>query len=218
MSHERRRARLVEVKICGVTNLSDALDAVDCGADALGFNLFSGSKRFIQINTAGEWMAKVPAGIRKVAVMVDPTLAEAMRTAQLPFIDSLQLHGNESAEFCSELAKHGVRFTKALPMRDETSVQQPAHFSTVSVLLDSGRAGTFGGSGETFPWSLAYRFIEAHPELRVILAGGLTPENVAEAIDRVRPAGVDVTSGVESSVGRKDRRLLQAFVGAVTAA
>jgi phosphoribosylanthranilate isomerase len=214
MSHAGRRGRSVEIKICGITNLTDALDAIECGADALGFNLFPGSSRFVEINIAGEWIAKLPSDIRKVAVMVDPTLAEAIRTAQFPFIDSLQLHGNESAEFCSELAKRGVSFTKALPMRDEMSLRQPCRFSTESILLDSGRAESFGGSGQTFPWSLARRFIEAHPEFQVILAGGLTPENVAEAIGLVRPAGVDVTSGVEAGFGRKDRRLLEAFISA----
>src|SRR4029077_3107508 len=106
-------------------------------------------------------------------------------------------------------------FTKALPMRDETSLRQPTGYSTDSILLDSGTTAGFGGSGQTFPWSLARQFIEANPEFRVILAGGLTAQNVAEAIAIADPAGVDVTSGVEASSGRKDRAHLRAFISAV---
>lgn len=212
MSQQSGRDRSVQIKICGITNPNDALDSVELGADALGFNLYPGSRRFVEIETAAEWISKLPSGIRKVAVLVNPTLELAVSAAQLAFIDSLQLHGNESAEFCSELANRGISFTKALPMRDEASLRQPTGFSTDSILLDSGTAVGFGGSGQAFPWSLARRFVEAHPKFQVILAGGLTAENVGEAIAVVEPAGVDVTSGVEASFGRKNRDRLRAFI------
>ena len=218
MSQKRGQVRSIQVKICGITNLGDALDAIECGADALGFNLYPRSPRYIDIDEAGDWIATLPSSVRKVAVLVDPTIDQAVTIAHLPFIDSLQLHGNESLELCSELAHLGVSFTKALPMRDETSLRQPTGYSTDSILLDSGTTAGFGGSGQTFPWSLARQFIEANPEFRVILAGGLTAQNVAEAIAIVDPAGVDVTSGVEASSGRKDRAQLRAFISAVRGA
>src|SRR5689334_17148114 len=153
MSQERLQGRSIQIKICGITNPRDALDSIELGADALGFNLYSGSRRFINIETAGEWIAKLPASIRKVAVLVNPTMKQAIGVSQLPFIHSLQLHGDESPEFCSELAERGISFTKALPMRDEASLTQSTRYSTDSVLLDSGTSRGFGGSGETFPWS-----------------------------------------------------------------
>ena len=214
MSHQSRRGRTVQIKICGITNPSDALDSIELGADALGFNLYPGSRRYVNIEAASEWIAKLPAGIRKVAVLVNPMIEQAISVARLPFIDSLQLHGNEQPELCSELAERGISFTKALPMRDEASLQQPIGFSTDSILLDSGTGSAFGGSGQTFPWSLARRFVQGHPRFRVILAGGLTAENVAEAIGVVEPAGIDVTSGVEANFGRKDRSRLRAFISA----
>ena len=218
MAQQSRRDRPVQIKICGITNLNDALHSIDLGADALGFNFYPRSRRFIEIKTAGEWIAKLPFSTRKVAVLVNPTVKQAVNIAQLPFIDSLQLHGNESAEFCAELAERGLSFTKALPMRDESSLQQPTSFSTCSVLLDSGTPAGFGGSGQTFPWSLARRFVEEHPDFQVILAGGLTAGNVGRAIEIVGPAGVDVTSGVEATFGRKDRARLQAFISAARSA
>jgi len=214
MSQQSRRGRSVQIKICGITNRHDALDAIELGADALGFNLYPGSRRFIDIENAGEWIAELQSSVRKVAVLVNPTLDQAMQIAQLPFIDSLQLHGDESAELCAQLAKHDVVFIKALPMRDESSLRQPVDYSTDSVLLDSSTSVGFGGSGQTFPWLLARRFIEEHPEFHVLLAGGLNAENVGQAIEIVGPAGIDVTSGVEATFGRKDRGRLQAFITA----
>lgn len=213
-----RTAQPVFVKICGITNLDDALRAIDCGTDALGFNLYPGSKRFVDLDQALEWIAPIPPGVDKIAVMVDPAFEEAFHTARLDVFDSLQLHGNESPELCRDLAEAGISFTKALPMRDEKSLDQPTEFFTKSVLLDSATSQGFGGTGRTFPWSIARRFVQAHPELRVILAGGLTPENVGDAIATVRPAGVDVTSGVEAEIGRKEPERLRAFIAAAKGA
>jgi phosphoribosylanthranilate isomerase len=218
MSGGTRRKRLVVIKICGITNWRDAADAIDCGADALGFNLFRGSRRFLEVQTAAEWIMQLPGAVRKVAVMVNPSLDQALHTAQAGLFDSLQLHGQESPDFCRGLAEHGVAFTKAVPVRDETSLDQPVVFSTTSILLDSAGPDGFGGTGHTFPWSLARGFIQSHPEFQVILAGGLTPENVGEAVATVRPFGIDVTSGVEAAVGHKDRSRLKAFISAARSA
>ena len=214
MSGPSRSERAVQIKICGITSSADALDAVECGADALGFNLFRGSRRFVDLNAAAQWIRRLPAKIPRVAVLVSPTWDEAMTTLNSQLFHSLQLHGDESPEFCRRLAQAGIQFTKALPVAGEESLLQPADFSTPRILLDSRSPEGFGGTGLSFPWSLARRFIADHPDFQVILAGGLTPENVVEAINTAQPVGVDVTSGVEASIGRKDRRRLAAFISA----
>lgn len=202
------------VKICGLTTPEDATAAIEFGADALGFNFFRGSKRYMPPGASRDWIAALPQGIPKVAVLVNPGWDEALAAAKVPGITALQLHGAETAEFCRSLAEHEIRFTKALPMTTLSSVKNLPSFSTRTVLLDSGHAGQFGGSGKRFPWQIARDFVEANPHLRVILAGGLTPENVAEAVAAVRPFAVDVTSGVESSAGRKDHGRMRAFIAA----
>lgn len=212
---ENEAVSRIRVKVCGITNLADALAAIECGADALGFNFYRGSKRYIDIFAARDWIAGLPGTVSKVAVLVDPTEAQALGLIEFPFIDALQLHGAESPGFCQALAERGIAFAKGLPVSDENSLSDVPSFSTRTIVLDSrSRAGVFGGSGQTFPWVLARRFIEAHPKLNIILAGGLTPENVVDAVREVRPFGVDVTSGVEASPGRKDLSRLKAFIDA----
>ena len=202
------------IKICGLTTQEDAAAAIELGADALGFNFFPGSKRYLPIEVSREWIATLPGEIAKIAVLVNPGWDEAVAAAKLPGITALQLHGAETPDFCRRLTEHGIRFAKALPVTGPDSARNLPSFSTRTVLLDSSRPGEFGGSGQTFPWLIAREFVEANPHLRVILAGGLTPENVAAAVATVRPFAVDVTSGVESSVGRKDHGRLRAFIEA----
>ena len=204
----------VRVKICGITNEADALAAIKADADALGFNLVRQSKRYIDIQAAAGWIDKLPKEICKVAVLVNPSWDEAFRISQLSFIDALQLHGNESPEFCRRLAEAGIRFAKALPVEDSKSLLDVPGFSTDTIILDSASGREFGGTGKVFQWNLARQFVETRPNLNVILAGGLNPENIAEAVRDVRPAGVDVSSGVEISPGRKDHRLIKAVVQA----
>jgi phosphoribosylanthranilate isomerase len=181
------------VKICGLTTAADAAAAIEFGADALGFNFFAGSRRYSPIETSREWIAGLPAGIAKVAVLVNPDWAEATAVAAMAGITALQLHGTVTSE---------------------TSLENLPSFSTRTIVLDSAGQGEFGGSGRVFPWKIARAFVEANLQLRVILAGGLTPENVADAVAMIRPFGVDVTSGVESSAGRKDYGRLRAFIAA----
>lgn len=210
---EETTERSIRVKICGITNATDALDAIAAGADALGFNFFPPSPRYIDISTARTWLSELPREIVKIAVLVNPTLAETIELAQMPFIDALQLHGNESPDFCAALAERGIAFAKAVPVGEEGPLAAIPSFSTRTILLDSCAAG-FGGSGRTFPWESAATLVKARSDLRVVLAGGLTPENVASAIRQVLPFGVDVTSGVERSPGHKDPHRVQAFIEA----
>ena len=208
-------AGALSVKICGITNLEDARAAIACGTDALGFNFFPGSRRYLNAQSEGEWMAKLPDTVCKIAVLVNPTWDEAIAAAALTFVDALQLHGEETPEFCRRLADRGIRFAKALPVTEGGSRAAIPDFGTDTVLLDSVSRRGFGGSGETFPWGVGRQFVSDHPNLRIILAGGLTPENVAKAVATVGPFGVDVTTGVEQSPGRKDPVRLRAFFAAL---
>jgi phosphoribosylanthranilate isomerase len=202
----------IQVKICGITNLADAVAAIDCGADAIGLNFYPRSKRYVDVEKARDWIEKLPRDFCKVALLVDPAFEEAIRVAELEFISALQLHGRESPEFCRRLAEKGIRFAKALPVADERSLFNVPSFSTNTMILDSASPAEFGGTGHTFPWHIAQSFVQKNPSLNVMLAGGLTPENVGRAIDEVRPFGVDVTSGVERAPGQKDHHRLRLFI------
>lgn len=215
---EARDPQRLRVKICGVTNADDAQAAIDAGADAVGLNCYRGSKRFLDLRLNSEWIEKLPARIGKVAVLVNPSWDEAVAIAALPFITALQLHGQETPDFCRRLRAAGVRFAKALPVADETFLATTADYSTDCVVLDSESGGLFGGSGVTFPWEIARRLVQTRLLLKVILAGGLTPENVSDAVALVRPFGVDVTSGVEAAPGFKDHLRLRSFVEAARSA
>jgi phosphoribosylanthranilate isomerase len=208
---------MLRVKICGLTTPQDAAAAIEFGADALGFNFFPGSKRYLRMETAGEWIASLPGNVEKVAILVNPSWEEANAAAATGGMTALQLHGTEAPEFCRRLMENRIRFEKAVPVAGPDSLANIPDFFTPTVLLDSGGAGGFGGSGRTFSWEIARDFVLSHPHLRVILAGGLTPENVAEAVVVVRPFGVDVTSGVESVPGHKDHARLRDFIAAARA-
>ena len=203
----------VRIKICGITNPQDALDAIDAGADALGFNGFAGSKRFIDLATASDWIAQLPPFVTRVAVLVNPSAPQAQAALALPGIDLLQFHGDESPEFCAPFARHG--FIKALAARDRASLAAAARFGASAVLLDAFVPGAYGGTGRLIDLELAAEFVRDHPELRVILSGGLNPENVAEAVRVVRPYGVDVASGVESHPCKKDPARVRELIAAV---
>ena len=205
---------MLRIKICGLTTPQDAAAAIESGADALGFNFFPGSKRYVRMETAGDWIVALPGNVEKVGILVNPSWEEAKAAAETAGITALQLHGAETPQFCRRLMEEGIRFEKALPVTDADSVTNVPDFFTRTLLLDSGGTGEFGGSGQTFAWEIARDFVQANASFRVVLAGGLTPENVAEAVAMVRPFGVDVTSGVESSPGRKDHRRLRAFIAA----
>lgn len=211
-------ASRTRIKICGITNLADAMAAFEFGADAIGLNFFSGSRRFLELDGARGWIAELPPELVKIAVVVNPAPTEVAALADLPFISGLQLHGQETPEFCRSLAAEGIRFAKALPVTDRRSLAELPSFATRTIVLDSQFDSSFGGTGRTFSWEIAAEFAATNPHLRIVLAGGLTPENVASAVSVVRPFAVDVTTGVESSAGRKDHERLRAFIDAARAA
>ena len=207
---------MLRIKICGLTTPQDARAAIEFGADALGFNFYPGSKRYV--GSEPDWIGELPEQVEKIAIVVNPTWAAAKALAGALGIAALQLHGTESPEFCRRLRGEGIRFEKAIAVTSSDPLVNCPDFFTSTVLLDSSGAGGFGGSGQTFPWEVARSFIEAHPTLLVALAGGLTPENVTEAVTLVRPFGVDVTTGVEAVAGRKDHDRLRAFIAAARGA
>ncbi len=199
------------VKICGITNRDDALAAVDAGADLLGFNTWTGTKRFLDIAKNAEWIAALPSSIIRVALLVNATPAETQRVAAFEFVDALQFHGDEDAGFCRWAAGLGKPVIKALRAKDRGVAERASEFSTTHILLDAHVPGEFGGTGARVDLELAREFKRANPALALWLAGGLTPTNVAEAVHAVRPAVADVSSGVEFEPGRKDAAKMRAF-------
>ena len=203
----------VKVKICGITSTTDALAAVDAGADALGFMFYAPSPRFVKHESAAEIIRELPPFVAKVGVFVDPTEAEVRKAIEECGLDTLQFHGDEPPEFCR---RFGLKVIKAFRIRDAESLQAAEAYPTEAWLLDSYVSGQLGGTGARFNWDLATEAARKHRS--VILAGGLTPENAAEAVRKVRPYGLDVSSGVESAPGKKDAAKVAAFIAAAKGA
>jgi phosphoribosylanthranilate isomerase len=201
----------VRVKICGITRLEDAFAAIRAGADALGFNFWPGSKRHVDPEVAAEIVSELPPFLAKVGVFVNQTRAEVVRLAARTGMTAVQLHGDESPQFCSGFP---LPVVKALRVTSASALAAMDQYTVSGFLLDSPGRG-FGGSGRTFDWDLLR---ESASDCPVILAGGLTPDNVARAIERVAPYGVDVASGVETKPGVKDALLMARFVAAARAA
>lgn len=204
-----------KLKICGLTDPDDAERAVQAGAWALGMVLWPGSRRRCELEVAAEIASVHRRRVEIVGVFVNPTLDELARAADAATLTTLQLHGDEGPAFCAEAARRtGCRVIKAARVRSGADIQALAAFHTDYHLLDSYVPGLPGGTGATFAWDLARTHSGPVP---VILSGGLTPHNVADAIAATRPFAVDVASGVEASPGRKDQAKLEAFAAAVAA-
>lgn len=199
----------VKVKICGITNVSDALAAAEAGADALGFMFYDKSPRHISIPQAAEIIRQLSPFVMKVGVFVDASEDLVMRAIGDCGLNLLQFHGNEMPEYC---AQFGLMTMKAFRIRDTESLGSLAGYPTDAWLLDAFVADKLGGTGERFNWDLAIQAKKAGRP--IFLAGGLTPSNVAEAVAKVQPYGVDVSSGVEAEPGRKDHDKVRAFIKA----
>lgn len=197
----------VRIKICGITRIEDALAAVAAGADAIGLVFYARSPRAVTPAQAKAIVAALPPFVTSVGLFVDMPRAELQQVlAEVP-LDLLQFHGDESPEDC---AGHGRPFIKALRVRpgDDVAAAIARYPDAAGILLDTYVPGTPGGTGEAFDWSLVPRDA-AKP---VVLAGGLTPENVGDAVRQVRPYAVDVSGGVEASKGIKDAAKIKAFI------
>jgi len=201
------------VKICGITNREDAMEAIRLGADALGFNLWSGSKRYVPFQENAQWIAALPEGVERVAVLVNAPIDEAQTAARHPAFHAVQFHGNEDAAYITEFAKSGRPFILAIRLGAHGPDRSNLTLAN-RLLLDAAVPGEFGGTGVLPDLDLAASFVQSAQGRRVILAGGLTPENVQTAVRHVRPFGVDVASGVEESPRRKDWGKLDRFFAA----
>lgn len=197
---------MIRVKICGITSLEDALMAVEAGADALGFVFHEQSPRHVTLEDATGIIAGLPPFVQTVGLFVNRPVEFVNETAARCRLDLVQLHGDEPPEFCDAVER---RVIKAFRVKDITSLDPIRHYRVAAHLLDAYSPTAYGGTGLTFNWDIAKAAKEFGP---VILAGGLTPDNVREAVEAVQPYAVDVSGGVESSPGKKDAAKIREFI------
>lgn len=204
----------VSLKICGVTTRGDAERLVAHGVDALGVNFWPQSKRYLAPQNAG-WLGEMVGSILRVGVFVNETPELPLRLIREGLLDVVQLHGDETPEDAAIYQDAGVPFFKAIGVKTRDDLLRAPDFRANAILLDAHAPGVYGGTGETFDWNAALGFKSHHPELPIILAGGITPENAALAATTVRPAALDVASGAEISPGIKDFDKVSALLAAL---
>lgn len=200
---------MVRIKICGITNIEDALLSVDLGANALGFVFYKGSKRYIEPDNAKSIISKLPPFVTTVGVFANQELDELKKIKEKAGFDAFQLHGDESPDFCMKLEG---KIIKAIRVKDSIDPKEVESYPAQAILFDNYSAEAYGGTGETFGWEILKGFDTSK---KIILSGGLTPENVAQAVKIVNPYAVDVSSGVEENPGRKNPNKLKRFIKAV---
>ena len=203
----------VTVKICGITSEADALAAAEAGADAIGLMFYEGSPRHVTLEQAKAISAALPPHVMRVGVFVNAEEAFVHQALTECMLNILQFHGDETPEECS---RYPVMTLKAFRVQGDETLAQLEAYPSAGYLLDAYVKDALGGTGATFNWDLAVRAQEFGKP--IFLAGGLTPENVAEAVRKVQPFGVDVSSGVESEPGRKDAEQMRTFVAAAKGA
>lgn len=194
------------IKICGITNVEDALHAVEAGADALGFVFYAKSPRCVTPNQAQRIVAVLPPFVTTVGLFVNESIPHIRRVMAAARLDVVQLHGDEQAQDC---LIEPLRVIKALRVKDSGSLQGADKYQVSALLLDAWSDEAYGGTGEQFDWQLVKRLTANRP---LILAGGLSPDNVAAAVREVQPYAVDVSSGVEAEPGRKDHQKVTEFI------
>jgi len=208
---------MTKVKICGITNARDARQAVESGADALGFNFYPGSPRYVTASQAVELVADVPANVLRIGVFVNHEPDGIAKIAEILGLDAVQLHGDETPASVSQLRKlvhPQIEIMKALRVGEDFRFDASDDYKVDAFLLDSYSQNGFGGTGETFAWETARQFCES-TSVPVYLAGGLSSENVAGAIDLVRPFAVDACSLLEEAPGVKNHTEVERFIRAV---
>ena len=200
---------MVRVKICGITSAADAQAAIEAGANLLGFNFYPKSPRHISEDRAAEIRSKLPKKVQAVGIFVNRLPADVITLRSSLALDAVQLHGDESPETVAQIALV-VPVIKAFRVEPEFPITTLDEYSKAfAFLFDAAHTDQYGGTGRTTDWDVARRASQKH---RIILAGGLKVENVAAAVRIVRPYGIDVASGVESSPGKKDHELLREFI------
>jgi phosphoribosylanthranilate isomerase len=205
---------MTKVKICGITNLEDAFISVKFGADALGFNFYEKSPRYIAPEKAREICAELPPEILRVGVFVNEDLDKTIRIAEFVSLNAIQLHGDETPEFVRRIKERFSGETiKALRVSESFQPEDVLQFNADAILLDAFSKHEYGGTGETFNWEIAKKVQELFPKM--YLAGGLSKENVANAVLNVRPFAVDSCSQLEKEKGLKDSQKVKEFILAV---
>ena len=194
---------IVKVKICGITNYKDAAAAIDMGADLLGLNFYPKSPRYIAPAKAVEIINKLPAFIDLAGVFVNESIEKIHETKNFCQLDWLQLHGDESPEFCKQFLSHSVKIMKAIRVKDQKDIERAESFFTDAILLDAFDPEKYGGTGLTFDWNIV-----GHIGKRIFLSGGINPDNAAAAVE-LGVYGIDVCSGVEAEPGKKDHKKMK---------
>jgi len=194
---------LVKVKICGITNYDDAAAAVDMGADLLGFNFYPKSPRYVTREKAAGIIGKLPAFVDVVGIFVNASFDEIRETIDQCQLNWIQLHGDESPEFCRSFLSINVKTMKALRIKDQADIERVDDYFTDAILLDAFHPEKYGGTGVTFDWNVI-----GHIGKRIFLAGGINPDNAAAAV-KFGVYGIDACSGIEAAPGKKDHEKMK---------
>ncbi len=194
---------ILKVKICGITNYQDAVAAMDMGADLLGFNFYPESPRYVTPENAADIINKLPGFIDTAGVFVNATAEQINKAEKLCQLDWIQLHGDEDPEFCRLFLSHNVKTIKAIRVKTQSDIKKAESFFTDAILLDAFDPQKYGGTGLTFDWNVI-----GHIGKRVFLAGGINPDNAAQAA-KLGVYGIDVCSGIEAEPGKKDHKKMK---------
>ena len=200
---------MVRVKICGITRMEDAMAAVKAGADALGFVFYRKSSRYISASKALKILEALPPFVSKVGVFVNERTGAIRDIAGFCSLDTVQLHGEEDNHFCHRLKRYGLKIIKGFRVKEDFNISQVGSYRVDGHLFDAHTEGQYGGSGKVFAWEIIK---DLHTPVPRIISGGLTVDNVSEAILMLKPFAVDVSSGVESSPGVKDHKKMAEFI------
>lgn len=198
-----------QIKVCGLTRLEDALACEKSGIHAIGINFWPKSKRHHSFAEASRWLEAVPENLTRVAVFVNAGRSQVSEIMGSGLLDAAQFHGDEDDAYVRHFLDAGIHCIRALSVRSEEELETIARCPASAILLDAYQPGVYGGSGRTCDWELAARAVREFPDKSIILSGGLTPANAARANQEVRPAALDLASGVESSPGIKDAALIR---------
>ena len=200
---------MTQVKICGLTNLKDILKAIELGADAIGFNFYKDSPRYVSPEKVRQFCLEIPESVLKIGVFVNEDEKIVRRISQDLSLNFLQFHGDETPYYCEQFA---APYWKVFRLKDEKSLLLMQHYHCEHFLVDTYDPHTYGGTGKVGRWDLARK---AKSIGKIFLAGGLNPDNIEEALKQVHPDGVDVASGVEKEPGKKDHQKMEQFIAKV---
>ena len=194
---------MIQVKICGITSFNDAIIAVNCGASALGFIFYEKSPRYINPEILKTWISNVPSSVKKVGVFVNKDVDKVNKIAEELNLGMVQLHGDESPEYCNQMIKPVIKVFRVNNKFDSIMLN---NYQVATFLFDTYNKENHGGTGESFDWQ---SILQLNTEIPVILSGGLNADNVLEGIEVVKPSAVDVNSGVEAAPGKKDEEKIK---------